>query len=484
MPNKDKKRPNIIMFLTDDQGYWALGCNGNEEIITPNIDRLAAEGARFENFYCASPVCSPARASLLTGRIPSQHGIHDWIREGNVGKGAIEYLKGIRGYTDDLVELGYTCALSGKWHMGDSAHPQKGFSRWYTHQRGGGDYYNAPMIKNGQLIEQEGYVTDAITDNAIEFLDEMNAADQPFYLSVHYTAPHSPWTNGNHPKELTDLYRDCPFHSLPGETTPHPWAVFSTAPDALTKENVENPRESLIGYYAAVTGVDRGVGRIMEHLRRIGADDNTMVVYTADNGFNLGHHGIWGKGNGTFPMNMYDTSIRVPMIMWHPDSIQSAMVVHDMVSAYDYMPTILDYVGRQVTDPTLPGRSYRYILEGEHRKQDEEGMIVIFDEYGPVRMIRSEYDKYVCRYPYGPDEYYDLKEDPEERNNLIAEDSVQGRIMELHAYMERWFEKYVDASRDGRGERVTGNGQLDMAGSHRSRLRNYEPNGYEYHVKT
>ncbi len=482
MPNKDKKKPNIIMFLTDDQGYWALGCNGNEEIITPNIDKLAEEGARFENFYCVSPVCSPARASLLTGRIPSQHGIHDWIREGNTGEGAIEYLKGIRGYTEDLVEQGYTCALSGKWHMGDSINPQKGFSKWYTHQRGGGNYYNAPMIKNGELIEQEGYVTDAITDNAIEFLDEMHAEDKPFYLSVHYTAPHSPWTNGNHPKELMDLYENCPFNSLPKEE-PHPWAIFSTAPDALTRKDVENPRESLMGYYAAVTGVDRSVGRIMEHLKQIGADENTIVIYTADNGFNLGHHGIWGKGNGTFPMNMYDTSIRVPMIMWHPDSIKGGTVISDMISAYDYMHTILEYVGCKAEDPTLPGKSFKHILEGGHQASDEEGMIVVFDEYGPVRMIRSERDKYVCRYPYGPDEYYDLENDPDEKNNLIEEPSAQERILKLRIHMEKWFEKYVDPSRDGRGETVTGNGQLDMAGSHRQRLRNYEPNGYDYFVK-
>ena len=139
MANHDKKHPNIVFILTDDQGYWALGCNGNDEIITPNIDKLAEEGARFENFYCASPVCSPARASLLTGRIPSQHGVHDWIREGNTGPNSIEYLKGMRGYTDDLADAGYQCALSGKWHLGNSIVPQKGFQLWYVHQRGGGE---------------------------------------------------------------------------------------------------------------------------------------------------------------------------------------------------------------------------------------------------------------------------------------------------------------------------------------------------------
>lgn len=483
MANHDKTKPNIVFVLTDDQGYWALGCNGNSEIITPNIDKLAEEGARFENFYCVSPVCSPARASLLTGRIPSQHGVHDWIREGNTGPGAIEYLQGLKGYTDDLVEAGYQCALSGKWHLGDSINPQKGFRYWYTHQMGGGNYYNAPMIKNGELINEEGYVTDAITDNAISFMKEMNEKEEPFYLSVHYTAPHSPWLNGNHPEELTGLYEDCKFESCPREEL-HPWAVFSTAHDAVTREHVAHPEDCIKGYYAAVTGVDRGVGRIMEQLRELGIDDNTMVIYTADNGFNCGHHGIWGKGNGTFPMNMYDTSIRVPMIIWHPGRIKANTVIDHMLSAYDVRPTLLDYIGAPaLNDPTLPGSSFLDILLGKEEEKDSDRMVVVFDEYGPVRMIRTETDKYVCRYPYGPDEYYDLIHDPEEKNNLMGCEKCQDRIFELKRQMELWFEKYVDPTKDGRVERVTGNGQLVMAGKNASQYTVYEPINCQYQVK-
>ena len=132
--------PNIVLVLTDDQGPWAMGCAGNPESRTPNLDRLAATGVRFDNWFCTSPVCSPARASLLTGRIPSSHGVHDWLRGGNMTNGndrAIEYLAGISGYTDLLAEAGYVCGLSGKWHMGDSLRPQQGFSYWYAHQTGG-----------------------------------------------------------------------------------------------------------------------------------------------------------------------------------------------------------------------------------------------------------------------------------------------------------------------------------------------------------
>ena len=125
-------RPNVIVILSDDQGPWAAGCYGNPEIRTPNIDRLAATRMRFDRFFVATPVCSPSRATLLTGRIPSQHGVHDWLRGGNVDPGAIRYLEGEVAYTDVLARHGYTCGLSGKWHLGDSLHPQHAFTDWFA----------------------------------------------------------------------------------------------------------------------------------------------------------------------------------------------------------------------------------------------------------------------------------------------------------------------------------------------------------------
>jgi len=148
---------------------------------------------RFENFFVASPVCSPSRASLLTGRIPSQHGVHDWLREGNIGPDAIPYLEGEVAYTDLLARNGWTCGLSGKWHLGDSQIPQHGFTDWFVHQSGGGQYNNAPMVRNGQLVDEPGYITDVITDEALNLLDGYADGASPFYLGVHYTAPHSPW---------------------------------------------------------------------------------------------------------------------------------------------------------------------------------------------------------------------------------------------------------------------------------------------------
>ena len=154
MPDSNNRQPNVIFILTDDQGPWAAGCCGNDEVRTPNIDRLAETGVRFENFFCTSPVCSPARASLMTGRIPSAHGVHDWIRDGNMPPNSARYLEGLTCYTDVLDANGYTVGLSGKWHLGDSMTPQHGFSHWFAMPLGGSKYNDGEMIRDGVVEVQ------------------------------------------------------------------------------------------------------------------------------------------------------------------------------------------------------------------------------------------------------------------------------------------------------------------------------------------
>ncbi len=463
----DTRRPNIVFILSDDQGPWALGRAGNGEIRTPFLDRLADEGMRFDNFFCASPVCSPARASLLTGRIPSQHGVHDWIRAGNIpqeqenGGVLIEYLEGLTGYTDLLARAGYTCALSGKWHLGNSLSPQKGFTRWNVHGKGGGPYYGAPMVVNGRQYTEERYVTDAITDNAVGFLDELALVDAPFYLGVHYTAPHSPWDRDDHPEQLFRSYYDsCAFRSVPDEPL-HPWQNAS-APIGTTPER---RRELLSGYFAAVTAMDAGIGRILERLDALGIREDTLVFFTSDNGMNMGHHGIWGKGNGTFPQNMYDTSVKVPALASMPGTIQAGSVRSELLSQYDFMPSLLDLVG--VENPGaggLPGRSFAGLLRGTGQPEREH--VVVFDEYGPVRMIRTREWKYVRRYPYGPDELYSLENDPEERCNLVDDRARAATVKELKARLEGWFLTYADQRATGVREPVTGKGQIRRCGAY------------------
>ncbi len=459
------KKPNILFILSDDQGAWAMHCAGNTDLKTPNLDRIAARGTRFENFFCASPVCSPARASILTGTIPSVHGVHDWLRGGNLDKEialdapdetvAIPYLSHLTGYTDLLAENGYTYALSGKWHMGASHKVQQGFTHWFCHKSGGGPYYGAPIYKDGVLYKEEKYVTDAITDDAVEFLDSRRNNDTPFCLYVGYTAPHAPWLN-NHPKEYTDLYKDCPFESVP-HLPRHPDSI------SLTDEVAKDERSNLIGYFAAVTAMDAGIGRILDKLDELNLAQDTLVVFTADNGFSCGHHGFWGKGNATFPINMYEESVKVPFIARHPGQIPAGKVCDALVSAYDYMPTLLEYLDVKPSDNgNRPGTSFAPALRGEDFHQHEE--VVVMDEYGPNRMIRDRRFKYVTRYPYGPNELYDLEKDPGETRNLLKEGGFEKLESEMRYRLESWFAKYVNPEIDGAKEPVFGSGQIGLAG--------------------
>ena len=444
-----KKPVNVVFILTDDQGYWTLGCGGNPDVITPNLDKLAREGMRFDNFFCASPVCSPARATLLTGDIPSKHGIIDWL----YGRDENEHLKGQTIYPEILADNGYKCSLSGKWHVGTVHRPPKAFENWFAIKYGSSVYYDAPMVKNGEEVQTKGYLTDLITDDAIGFIRQQVSDDKPFYASVHYNAPHRPWGD-SHPREIYDMYEGCEFTSCPIEE-PHPWLKRIGERDNTPRE------ENIRWYYAAITAMDMAVGRLMDTLDELGVRDNTLVVFTSDNGFNCGHHGIWGKGNGTFPQNLYDTSVKVPAIFSHPGRIPGGVVRDDMVSQYDFFPTLMDYLSIEYAPGTArPGQSFAPLLIGEETQGFDR--VVVYDEYGPVRMIRSKDYKYIHRYPYGPHEFYDLRHDPDEKQNLIGEAHIKETLHSLRADMESWFLKYADPKKDARQFAVTGDGQNDL----------------------
>lgn len=466
-----QNRPNIVFILADDMGAWALGAQGNEEIQTPNLDRLAAEGVRFENFFCSSPVCSPARASIMTGRIPSQHGVHDWIRSGNLDKEkldesvaadsvfrdeekAVGYLDGQTCYTELLEQAGYACALSGKWHLGNSIVPQKGFSRWYSIARGGCSYMRPDVVEDGKVKIENGYITEFITEHALTFLDDLAQETNPFYLGVHYTAPHSPWERSEHPEEYVSMYDDCPFESVP-KLPIHPNQI-ATCP----RGEGEHRKELLRGYYASITAMDHGIRQIIDSLEEKGMRDNTLVIFMSDNGMNMGHHGVWGKGNGTFPLNMYDTSVKVPAIFSHPGVIAHGQVCDELLSQYDVFPTILEYVGLNQPEQEimLPGTSFAELLSGKQGTGRED--VVIYDEYGPVRMIRTREWKYVHNYPYGPHALYHVLNDPDENTNRIDDPSCMPVLESLRLGLGQWFGKYVIPDKDGVSAPVCGSGQI------------------------
>ncbi len=501
------KRPNIVFVLSDDHGYWANGAYGNKEIITPNIDSLAKEGIKFNNFFCTSPVCSPARASILTGKMPSAHGVIDWICGGNVSSqqlqdskiklrdylqitsqanrlqilngrdiseiddnqyinmyhtpewkwemrdehGGIEFLKGIKTYPQILSENGYHCELAGKWHLGHSAKKQAGFKGWNVIARGGTPYMLPEVIEDGKVVIKDQYVTNLITEKACSFLNNYDH-QKPFYLSVHYTAPHSPWNREGQLPNIWQMYQDCPFNSVENAKL-HP----DTASDAPAPKNEEQRRSFLQGYFSAVSAMDADIGKIRQTLEKNQLADNTIFIYCSDNGMSLGQNGVWGKGNGTYPFNFYDNSIKVPFIYYDPRSKVSGIENNTLLSQYDIMPTVLELCAIDYPlDKTYPGQSFVDGLQGKQLKQNP---VVVFDEYGPARMIRTERYKYIKRSDK-KDELYDLKNDPKERKNVINDKQYREVQIDLQQHLQTWFSKYTDPLRDASYSKVQGVGQF------------------------
>ena len=450
--------PNIVFILADDMGQWAAGAYGNDEIITPNIDKLASEGIKFDNAFCNTPVCSASRSSYFTGRLPSQHGVHDWISGGNGCHGeGIAYTHEEIAYTDVLAKNGYTCGISGKYHLGDQPVAQHSFTHWFVHQSGGGSYVNPPLVKDFKCVIVEGYITDLITSDAIDFINQEASTGKPFYASIHYTAPHSPYTGAGgkadteHPKEIVDMYANCTFKFMPQE----PLNPYGHHTGGLTRECLGN-RQCQLGYYAAVTAMDNNIGRILKALEDNKIDNDTLVVFASDHGFNAGHHGLWGKGNAAYPLNMFDTSLKIPMIFRHTNTIKPR-VEKTPVQVVDIAPTLLQYAGNHSfpSEANIAGESFVDLLLSDTSNVFQDR--AIFGEYGQTRYARMNNMKFITRLT-GPVELYDLTNDPNETKNLA--DSQGSNAHNMQQALRTWFSFYEDPFVSGWTKPVSGDGQL------------------------
>jgi choline-sulfatase len=419
-------KTNVVMFMTDDHGAWATGAYGCSEMSTPNIDRLSATGARFDRAYACTPVCSPSRATWITGLLPSQHGVQEYLLPADsFGAESRPFLDGLQTYSEALAGAGYTLGLSGKWHMGHDSEAQRGFSFWHTVPGGGGPYRDVEFVTNGERRKLEGFKTDRVGDGALQFLDTVR--DKPFYLLMPFYAPHTPFDY--QPGQDRAPYNSAKFSCYPRDEM-NPWQNAGLA------QHHRN-RESMQSYSALITAVDRNVGRVLSKLEEMGVRDNTLVIFTADQGWNAGHHGVWGKGNGTVPYNMYEEAIRVPLIWNHGRRIKPR-VVREMVSTYDYFPAILDYLGVEAPSPTKPrpGRSYVPLLDGQQVPWNNR----LYFEYGYTRAVRSENLKYIERTKEWPSEFYDLEADPGETRNLVEEPDYAERLAAFRSELH-WFFK-------------------------------------------
>lgn len=439
-------RPNILLVIADDLASWMAGCYGNQEILTPKIDKMAAQGVPFENSFVCTPICSASRATLFTGRTPMQHGIHDFLAPKpieNPPHGQAAPPASFRNevfLSDILAANGYNCGYSGKWHMGDEHQAQHSFGYWYVMPGGSSPYNDPVMFSNAgggeaRRVEEKGYLADLIHQHGIEFIESARKQSKPWFAVISHFNPHTP-LNG-HPQKYYDMYRDVEFKTVP---------IEPSKPNALRERNlladsIGNLRKTA----ASTTALDDRVGSLMDYLDEKKLSNGTLVAFVGDNGFLLGRHGYWSKGLASDPINMYEEVMQVPLILRWLGRIPSGRVRQELVSFYDFVPSILDMLGLPVAKSrNLCGRSYwplattRALGRWENR---------VFGYFRNTAMAREERYKLVARNEErgrwrGPNELWDLEEDPTEHSNRI-DDRALGRVRDrLTKDLNAWIKRY------------------------------------------
>ena len=441
-----KKRPNVLFILCDDLRPAALGCYGSKEVRTPNIDRLAKEGVLFRNTFCTTSLCSPSRASILTGLYAHGHGVRDNFTE---------LPSNLTHWPQRLREEGYETAYLGKWHMGeDNDMPRWGFD-WFVTHKGQGKYFDTEWNFGGGRREVvKGYYTTVITDMALDWLGIMDSPN-PWALCIGHKAPHSFYTPEPKYAHTFDSvrvpYPDTAFHL---EDKPawikerlSTWhGIYGPLfewrkqfPDDRP-EAVKDFEAMVHGYWGTILSVDDSVGRIVTMLKEHGQLDNTIIVFMGDNGLLEGEHGMVDK------RTMHEPSIRIPLIVRFP-ALAKGKVIPQQVLTEDIAPSLLDLCGAKPLE-NIHGQSWAKLV----REGDADWRKAWFYEYNyekqfpytpNVRGVRTDEWKYM-RYPHGdgsPDrhmaELYHIQDDPEERHNLIADPKHAAKVAELQALLAK-----------------------------------------------
>ncbi|MFC1539821.1 sulfatase, partial [Candidatus Latescibacterota bacterium] len=363
---KLNRRPNILFIMTDDQTVDQMSCYGHPFLKTPNMDRIASEGTKFTNCFCTNSLCAPSRATVLNGCYSSISGVktNSYPMAGEPEK----LNPDMPTFPELLREAGYQTGLMGKYHIKQDP---KGFDEWRI-LPGQGVYFDPVFIENGENNQYKGYVTDIITDKALDYLERRDK-DRPFCLVYQHKAPHRPFT-------------PAPRHAKLWEDMEIPYPVtFNDKYETRRAAKIATDMKldvNLLGDYAAdikgmteeetkkwiyqrfvkdsnraVVGVDENLGRVFEYLDSEGITDDTLIMYTSDNGFNLGDHGWYDK------RFMYEPSLRLPLVIRYPRFGSPGQVSDSFVQNTDFAPTILDIAGLPVPD-SMHGRSFKQILEG------------------------------------------------------------------------------------------------------------------------
>lgn len=454
------QRPNVLFILTDDQRYDALSCMGHQHLKTPHIDRLASEGLLFKNHFCTTSLCSPSRASILSGLYAHAHGVNNNFTD---------YPSEMTSFPMQLKESGYQTAYIGKWHMGENNdNPRPGFDYFVTH-KGQGKYFDTEFNFNGEGREVvEGYYTHVVTHMAIEWIAQQEGG-KPWCLMLGHKAPHSFYfPEKKYEKAFDDVdikYPDSAFnlddkpawfkkrldtwHGIYGPLFDWRKNFPDKSPGA-----VKDFARMIRAYWGTLISVDDSVGRLYSFLEESGELDNTLIIFTSDNGLLEGEHGMVDKRTG------HEPSIRIPLVVRYPgiSSADKARVIDEISVTIDFAPTVLDICGATPLE-SVHGHSWKKLAQGDNSGW-RTGFYYEYNyehqfPYTPnVRALRTDRFKYI-RYPHGdgsPDrhmaELYDLKADPGENKNLIDDPAYADTVVKLRAELARQIETHGDGKED------------------------------------
>ena len=462
-------RANVVLLVTDNQSADSLGCYGSTEHETPRIDRLAREGVRFERAFCTNGLCSPTRASILTGLMPSQHGVHLAMPDDDVIPKADDYdvTREFRTLPGTLRHHGWSTAMVGKWHLGNHRCPGQGFEHWVALTKGHTtDFHDNEVYVDGRVERVTGpHIVEHISDRAIDFLRDRDRS-RPFFLQVNYDGPNvlPPTVVGADPRNPNwDRFAGRTFAPFPPiderlirslalpfdfEVDPaEEYTMASAFNNMWWCVRVHNDPSTRANIAAQNAVVDHAVGRVLDALDAEGIAEDTLVVFTTDQANPYGQRGLWGHPIWTDPPFMHDVTFRVPLIVRQPARVPAQRIVDRIVSHVDLLPTVLDHVGLGVVEVEgSPGRSFAAALAGEALAGWDD---VAFFENETARSVRTLTHLYTAHLEgTGEPELYDLVADPQQWHDVAAEPANQAVVSELDQRLREFFTRHADPRYD------------------------------------
>jgi N-acetylglucosamine-6-sulfatase len=454
---QDWRRPNIVMVVVDDMRWKEYSAAGHPYVQTPNIDRLANEGVTFTNAHHVNPLCSPSRASILTGQYPSRHGIVD-----NTARDRLSHR--LKTFPMALQRAGYHTAHIGKWHMGNDPTPRPGYDYWVSFP-GQGRSVDPELYEGGQLHRVDGYMTDLLTDRALDFLQSQSRDGRPFFLYLGHKAVHpdirqnddgsvdtsSPAQFMPAPRHLgqydSQLYPRRPnvaiqglkvnkpliYHALELKNSPEIRESFGAVLDPGTSESTIRRRAEML------LAIDESLGRIMKHLNDSGLLAETLVLFTSDNGYFYGEHGL------SIERRMpYEEATRAPLLVWYAAFEKQRSIIDALVSTIDIAPTLLELARAEIGNH-IQGKSMMSLLVGQADSIRSSHMTEYYNSELAMpwlnglsyKSIRTDQFKYIHWTSFdGVDELYDLRRDPYETSNVIAQRIYADELLHLQTLLE------------------------------------------------